>query len=113
MGCCCSCVEWVSVTSVVCDAGAAGCLQVPDAADDLLAAEVLDQQPQDRLSQQAREALAALPELFPITVSACGFWQQLVQITVLLLLLQYQGPARCVPTLNGTAGTAGAWLPGC
>jgi hypothetical protein len=43
---------------------------VPDAADDLLAAAVLDQQPLDQLSSQAREALAALPELFPITVSA-------------------------------------------
>lgn len=49
-------------------------LQVPDAADDLLAAAVLDQQPPDRLSQQAREALAALPELFPITVSAVRLW---------------------------------------
>lgn len=44
-------------------------LQVPDASGDLLAAAVLDQQPSEQLSQQAREALAALPELFPVTVS--------------------------------------------
>jgi hypothetical protein len=43
-------------------------LQVPNAADDLLAAAVLDQQPFDALSEQA-QVLASLPELFPITVS--------------------------------------------
>jgi hypothetical protein len=42
---------------------------VPDASEDLLAAAVLDLQPTEQLSQQARDALAALPELFPVTVS--------------------------------------------
>lgn len=41
--------------------------QVPDASEDLLAAAVLDLQPTEQLSQQARDALAALPELFPVT----------------------------------------------
>lgn len=54
-------------------------LQVPDASEDLLAAAVLDQQPAEQLSQQAREALAALPELFPITVSgAVAVWSHLL-----------------------------------
>lgn len=43
-------------------------IQVPDAADDLLAAAVLDQRPVEWMSQEARGALAALPGAFPITV---------------------------------------------
>lgn len=46
-------------------------LQVPDAADDLLAAAVLGQQPFAEHSEQA-QVLTSLPELFPITVSVAG-----------------------------------------
>jgi hypothetical protein len=44
---------------------------VPSAQQDLLAAAVLDQQPLEQLPQAARDALARLPELFPITVRVC------------------------------------------
>lgn len=43
-------------------------MQMPDAADEQLAAAVLDQAPGSHWSQQAQEALAELPRLFPVTV---------------------------------------------